>query len=313
MCLLAASLKRGGECKKATVQYEDAKELYSLLAVAEEQLAHGAKAKGKRAEEVARIKVCKIERELATIYIILENYSDAAKHMIAVLQLQELTLPGGRFDAHIARTEQRIGEIYSLDKQFRRAKDHFLAGIDVLTAVFGPRHKGVAVLRRRLAAVEEIIAEGGEGEHEWAFGFDYDNDTTAAPISPGLRDSEPVKSSGGWSRDGTYERDEYDNDRDRSDKAGNSAVTDTTSVTSHSSHRKTTPKSSPRHTTPAAASASSRQSPRSLKPEPTRQPSVRGSPRPEITRQPSSKSKPEPTKKEDDFEFDFDDIDGAGF
>lgn len=192
MCLNAASLKRSGFCERAVKQYESAKTLYALLNLAETEMAN------KRAVEVARVKVCKIERELATIYIILTKYTEAAERMLQVLQIQDLILSGGRFDVHAARTLQRIGEIYCLNKQFAKSKTFFRQALSILSAVAGPKSRGVSLLKNRLSTVEGILEEGTEGdEHDWAFGFDYDNDE-----HEGKREEGGRSGSGGYSPQG---------------------------------------------------------------------------------------------------------------
>lgn len=170
ICLLAASQKRSGACDKAVRQYERAENLYSLLVVAE------GKEGVERAVEVARIKVCKIERELATIHIILENYPDAAKHMFEVLKTQLATLPGGRYDIRVARTEQRMGEICSLAGKLKYARHHFIQALHVVNSVLGPKAKATVTLQNRVAAVDALIAESGDDPaDDWPPGYDYGN------------------------------------------------------------------------------------------------------------------------------------------
>jgi len=147
-CLLAASYKRTVEFDQALTHYLLARDLYRNLEQLQPPL------KGGRGEAAARSKVLKIERELATVHIVLEAYDKAATHLRVVLEMQEQNAPGGRFDVQVALTEQRLGDVCTLARQSADAKRHFEKAISLYTTLYGAAHKTVVTVRKRVQTLK---------------------------------------------------------------------------------------------------------------------------------------------------------------
>jgi tetratricopeptide (TPR) repeat protein len=142
--LLAASYKRAVEFDRALEHYLAARDMYRCLAQLQPVV------KGGRGEKFAKSTLLKIEKELATVYIVLEAYDKSAEHLKSVLQGQIESTSGGRFDPQVALTEHRLGDVYTLARKPADARHHFENAVLLYTSLYGAKHKTVEKARKRM-------------------------------------------------------------------------------------------------------------------------------------------------------------------
>ena len=69
----------------------------------------------------------------------LEEYDKAVLHMREVLRHVQDRAPGGRYDVQVAKTHQRLGDMYTLAKRPREARQNFKSAAHIFSSILGAK------------------------------------------------------------------------------------------------------------------------------------------------------------------------------